>query len=37
MMLADFAMYQSKALQKGKTAKDLRENTNLADYYVSEA
>jgi len=37
MMLADLAMYQSKALQKSKTAKDLRESTNLADYYVPEA
>ncbi|KAE9381288.1 hypothetical protein N431DRAFT_457889 [Stipitochalara longipes BDJ] len=35
-MLLEVTVYQSNALQAGKSATDLRENTNLSDYYVPE-
>jgi hypothetical protein len=36
-MLLELTVYLSKAVQSGTSAKDLRENTNLSDYFVPEA
>jgi hypothetical protein len=36
-MLLEVTVYLSKAIQSGISAKDLRENTNLSDYFVPEA
>jgi hypothetical protein len=36
-MLLELTVYLSQVVQSGTSAKDLRENTNLSDYFVPEA
>ena len=36
-MLLELTVYLSEAVQSGTSAKDMRENTNLSDYFVPEA